>query len=145
MAHSNLVTYREGNSGWCSSKYNKGDTVQSPGHTRTDWRMKNIAIEECGWHPFFFLATLRGMWDLVPWPGIEPVPPALEVQSLNHGTTREVPTSIFLSERLIAIGVSNAMDMDGRQFGEHHQELPRLKEPIIWKSLAFCIVSELII
>ena len=28
---------------------------------------------------------------LVPQPGIEPVPPALEAQSLNHWTTREVP------------------------------------------------------
>ena len=28
---------------------------------------------------------------LVPWPGIEPAPSALEVQSLNHWTTREDP------------------------------------------------------
>lgn len=28
---------------------------------------------------------------LVPWPGIEFMPPALEAQSLNHFTTREVP------------------------------------------------------
>ena len=28
---------------------------------------------------------------LVPQPGIEPVPPALEARSLNHCTTREVP------------------------------------------------------
>ena len=31
------------------------------------------------------------MWDLVPWPGIEPGPLALEAQSLNHWTTREAP------------------------------------------------------
>ena len=30
------------------------------------------------------------MWDLVPWPGIEPWPPALGAQSLIHCTTREV-------------------------------------------------------
>ena len=30
-------------------------------------------------------------WDLFPWPGIEPVPPTLGVQSLSHWTTREVP------------------------------------------------------
>ena len=34
---------------------------------------------------------------LVPWPGIKPVPPALAVQSLNHGTAREVPRLVFLS------------------------------------------------
>ena len=31
------------------------------------------------------------MWDLVPWPGIEPGPPTLAVQSLGHWMTREVP------------------------------------------------------
>ena len=40
----------------------------------------------------------HGMWDLssptgilVPRPGIEPIPPAMEVRSLNHWTSREVP------------------------------------------------------
>ena len=32
-----------------------------------------------------------GMWDLVPWPGIEPRPPALGAPSLIHWTTREIP------------------------------------------------------
>ena len=40
-----------------------------------------------------------GMWDLVPWPRIEPGPPALGVQSLNHWTTREVPCLWFLSAK----------------------------------------------
>ena len=31
------------------------------------------------------------MWDLVPWLGIKPRPPALEAWSLSHWTTREVP------------------------------------------------------
>ena len=38
---------------------------------------------------FFFLTVLHGM-ILVSQPGIESVPPALEVQSLNHWTAREV-------------------------------------------------------
>ena len=29
---------------------------------------------------------------LVPHPGIKPMPPPLEAQSLNHWTTRDVPT-----------------------------------------------------
>ena len=38
------------------------------------------------------MQTVRcGMWDLVPWPGIEPRPPALGAWSLSHCTTREVP------------------------------------------------------
>ena len=39
-----------------------------------------------------------GMWDLVPRPRIEPGPPALGVQSLNHWATREVHRSGFLME-----------------------------------------------
>ena len=35
------------------------------------------------------------MWDLVPWPGIEPGSPALGAQSLSHWTTREVPMNQF--------------------------------------------------
>lgn len=31
------------------------------------------------------------MSDLVPWPGIEPSPPALGAQSLSHQTTRKDP------------------------------------------------------
>ena len=34
---------------------------------------------------------------LVPWPGIEPVPPALVTWSLKHWTTREVPLATLLS------------------------------------------------
>ena len=36
------------------------------------------------------------MWDLVPWPGIEPRPPALGAWSLNHWTTRKVPLYFIL-------------------------------------------------
>ena len=34
---------------------------------------------------------------LVPWPGIEPGPPASGAQSLNHWTAREVPSPFFLT------------------------------------------------
>ena len=33
---------------------------------------------------------------LVPRPGINPVPPALEARSLNHWTAREVPMVAFI-------------------------------------------------
>ena len=33
---------------------------------------------------------------LVPRPGIEPTPPAVEAQNLHHWTTREVPSNGFL-------------------------------------------------
>ena len=39
----------------------------------------------------FFLPHLTVCDNLAPQPGIKPTPPALEAQSLNHWTTREVP------------------------------------------------------
>ena len=39
---------------------------------------------------------------LVPQPGIEPVSPAVEVWSLNHWTTREVPKQIFKKLEIIS-------------------------------------------
>ena len=57
-------------------------------------------------HSFFFsniylfylaaLGLICGMWDLVPWPGIEPRPPSLGAQILSHWTTKEVPVTPFL-------------------------------------------------
>ena len=38
-----------------------------------------------------------GMWDLVPWPGVEPKPPASRVQSLSHWTTREAPVCVYIN------------------------------------------------
>ena len=40
---------------------------------------------------FFFFGCTIGYRILVPWPGIEPMPPALEAENLNHWTTREAP------------------------------------------------------
>ena len=40
---------------------------------------------------FFFVPHRAACRILVPWPGIEPVPAAVEAQSRNHWTTREVP------------------------------------------------------
>ena len=34
---------------------------------------------------------------LVPWPGINPCPPAVEVQGGNHWTAREVPSHVLLN------------------------------------------------
>ena len=47
-----------------------------------------------------------GMRDLVPSLGIEPRPPALGVQSLNHWTTKEVPESFRFLNKLYHIPLS---------------------------------------
>ena len=36
------------------------------------------------------------MWDLVPWPGIKPGPPALGAHNLSPWTTGEVPGVSFI-------------------------------------------------
>ena len=42
-----------------------------------------------------FIDFSWGMWEVVPWSGIEPGSPALEVQRLSHWTTRGVPLFLF--------------------------------------------------
>ena len=48
---------------------------------------------------FKFLAILCSMWDLIPQPGIEPMPPAVQAWRLNYCTAREVPALLFLNQR----------------------------------------------
>ena len=43
-----------------------------------------------------YIYIFGSIWGLVSWPGIEPGPPELGVQSLSHGTTRVVPVVLFL-------------------------------------------------
>ena len=46
-------------------------------------------------HFFFFLPHHTAWGILAPLTGMEPMPPALEGQSLNHWTAREVPGTSF--------------------------------------------------
>ena len=57
------------------------------------------------------------MWDLVPWPGIEPGPPALGAWSLNHCTTREVP--IFILNESLIINLYQEGCLSCCSFGKH--------------------------
>ena len=45
---------------------------------------------------YLFIFGCEACGILVPWPEIKPVPLALEAQSLNHWTTREIPLRIIL-------------------------------------------------
>ena len=47
---------------------------------------------------FIYLALLSlsfGMWNIIPWPGLEPGASALRVCSLSHWSTREASPSSF--------------------------------------------------
>ena len=52
---------------------------------------------------FYFLFFGPGMQNLSPWPGIKPLPPVVEAQSLNHWTTREVPIKAILKYLIILL------------------------------------------
>ena len=54
-----------------------------------------------------FSCGMRDLVPLVPWPGIELGPPALEVWSLNHWTTREVPKTVLLLTTEFAFSLRN--------------------------------------
>ena len=49
----------------------------------TSYRCVYIYLFDC-------LSLRYSTWDLVPWLGVEPGPPALEVQTLSHWTIREI-------------------------------------------------------
>ena len=51
----------------------------------------------------FYLFGRAACGILVPWPGIEPTPPAVEVQSLNHWTTKEVWWLLFFEDNYFCV------------------------------------------
>ena len=84
-----------------------GLVASSNRRLRVHWRFENSESTWCEWHrmtqrrksPFhcFFLALPQACSILVLQPGIEPEPPTLEAQSLNHWTAREFP-KVTISE-----------------------------------------------
>ena len=63
------------------------------------WVATVCGICSCGMRDLFScsMQTLScSIQDLVPWPGIEPGPPALGAWSLNHWTAREVPLASLI-------------------------------------------------
>ena len=65
--------------------------LQRVGH---DWVTELICLAALGLSCNMWTLSC-GVWDLVPWPGIESGLPALRAQSLSHQTTREVPQHCF--------------------------------------------------
>ena len=53
------------------------------------WHVESL-VGACGIFSYSMEILSCGMWDLAPWPGIEPRPPALGAWRLSHWITREV-------------------------------------------------------
>ena len=63
--------------------------------------------------PFIFIFWLRDVkcQILVPWPGMEPVPPTLRARSLNHWIAREVPLPFTFNTHVLKMS-SRGTTMD---------------------------------
>ena len=68
------------------------------------WSLLLVSVTAAQWtqEHFFFWRHQAACGILVPQPGIEPTPPAVEAQSLNHWTAKEVPRTFFF---LAALGL----------------------------------------
>ena len=81
---------------WVAMPSSKGSSLPStlnPYFLRVLY-CSQIVLVLGGLHRVFVVACKIfncGIWDLVPWPGIKPRPPALETWSLSRWITREVP------------------------------------------------------
>ena len=58
------------------------------------------------------------VWDLVPWPRIEPRPPTFGAWNLSHWTTREVPQCCFygLQDYMLGSAVQSPQSFSMEQF-----------------------------
>ena len=102
---------------------------------------------------------------LVPQPGIEPAPLALEVQNLNHWTAREVPLVPFLVNLMnwniehiegCSESLSSPGDINGGWESDHLSfpltSFEATSKPVLWKGHrpaatleAFCSVNSLLL
>ena len=55
------------------------------------WHVTSFLVVACRIFSCSMWTLSCGTWDLVPWPGMEPMATALGVRSVSHWTTREVP------------------------------------------------------
>ena len=67
-----------------------------------------------------------GMWDLVPWPGIEFGSPALGAQSPSHWTTRDFPSHCNSRLSLVRVGAGENRRIKRKEGWkmEERQEIP---------------------
>ena len=81
---------------WIATSFSRGSTRPR------DWIHVSCFSYIGRWilYPWVTWETLFScsMWDLVPWPLMEPGPLALVLWSLSHWTTREVPGLTFRSD-----------------------------------------------
>ena len=75
------------------------------------------------------------MWDLVPWPGIEPRPPALWEHCLSYWTIRDVPTTLSF--------LALVPELPGRCVSYTLLCFPALVAGVLWLFLLECLCLDL--
>ena len=58
--------------------------------------LPRVLVVACGIFNYVMWTLRCCIWDLIPWPGMEPRPPALGAWSLSPWTTGEVPIALSL-------------------------------------------------
>ena len=59
-----------------------------------------------------------GIWDLVPWPGMELEPPALRAWNLGHWTTREVSCLLYFELLHLEFSLPCPLANSNREIGQ---------------------------
>ena len=75
---------------------------------KVSYLLRQVLVAACGIFGCGMGTLSCSMWDLVPWPGIEPGP-ALGARNRSHWTTREVPPSIPEGGFPTLEGISNML------------------------------------
>ena len=83
----------------------------------------------------FFLVARCGLWDLVPWPGIESRPPSVEAWCPNHWTTRKFPTLC----RLLMFNLSQIFYFGQKYFMGEYKTLEVNIASRIWVCLIYFV------
>ena len=66
----------------------------NPGLPHCRWILYQLSHQGSPYIYIYIWLDHATWWILVPQPGIKPMPPSMEVWSLNHWTTKEVPANI---------------------------------------------------
>ena len=84
---------------------------------------------------YLFWLPLMACGILVSWPGIEPAPPAVEVWSLNHWTSREVQINYYFFKFNSFLSFFFFFSIKAKFLGIS-------KNTIIWVSFCLCVVPQ---
>ena len=83
---------------------------------------------------FFFFITSCGI--LLPWPGMESVPPTMDAENLNHWTAREIPVYAFWDYIFFKVGhLHPAKNVEETE--EHRVRNTKSNSPFLSCSLIF--------